>query len=182
MENNGIKKVVATGIGAALFVIIGMLVNIPTPIPNTSIQLQYAVIALLAIVYGPSVGFLSGFIGHALKDAVQYGSPWWTWVLVSGLVGLVIGLLSKKLNIEKGYLTFKEYLLFNGAQISINVLGWGYLAPWADITFYNEPSAKVYLQGLWSAGVNAATIGIGGTILLAVYAANRVKSGSLSKD
>ena len=32
MKNNSIKTVVATGIGAALFIIIGTLVNIPTPI------------------------------------------------------------------------------------------------------------------------------------------------------
>lgn len=31
-----IKQVVAVGIGAALFVVIGMI-NIPTPVPNTSI-------------------------------------------------------------------------------------------------------------------------------------------------
>ena len=101
MKNNSIKTVVATGIGAALFIIVGTLINIPTPIPNTNIQLQYAVIALFAVIYGPTVGFFSGFIGHALKDALQYGSPWWTWVLVSGLIGLAIGLLAKKINIEK---------------------------------------------------------------------------------
>ncbi|MEQ0489446.1 ECF transporter S component, partial [Anaerococcus murdochii] len=48
MKNNSVKIVVATGIGAALFVIIGWLINIPTPIPNTSIQLQYAVLALFS--------------------------------------------------------------------------------------------------------------------------------------
>lgn len=63
MNTNTIKKVVATGIGAALFIIIGMLVNIPTPIPNTNIQLQYAVLALFAVIYGPGVGFFTGFIG-----------------------------------------------------------------------------------------------------------------------
>ena len=92
MQNQSIKKVVAIGIGAALFVIIGMLINIPTPIPNTSIQLQYAVLALFAIIYGPSVGFFTGLIGHALKDAFQSGNPWWTWILVSALIGFVIGL------------------------------------------------------------------------------------------
>ena len=35
MRNNTIRNVVATGIGAALFVVIGMI-NIPTPVPNTS--------------------------------------------------------------------------------------------------------------------------------------------------
>ena len=44
MKNNSIRSVVATGIGAALFVVIGMI-SIPTPVPNTSIQLQYAVLA-----------------------------------------------------------------------------------------------------------------------------------------
>ena len=123
MKNNSIKTVVATGIGAALFIIIGTLINIPTPIPNTNLQLQYAVVALFAVVYGPTVGFFSGFIGHALKDALQYGSPWWTWVLVSGLIGLSIGLVAKKIKIEKGQLTEKDLVWFNSAQILANVVG-----------------------------------------------------------
>ncbi len=49
MKNNSIKTVVATGIGA-LFVVIGLLISIPTFVPNTYIQLQYAVQSLLSIV------------------------------------------------------------------------------------------------------------------------------------
>ena len=158
MTNQSIKTVVATGIGAALFIIIGTLVNIPTPIPNTNIQLQYAVIALFAIIYGPTVGFFSAFIGHALKDALQYGSPWWTWALVSGLIGLAIGLLSKRINIEKNPLTAKDYVLFNVVQILANV------------------------QGFLSAFINSLTIAIGGSLLLAVYSRTRTQSGSLTKD
>ena len=181
MKNNSIKTVVATGIGAALFVIIGILVNIPTAIPNTSIQLQYAVLALFAVIYGPTVGFFSGFIGHALKDALQYGSPWWTWVLVSGLVGLVIGLISRKIDINKGYVTAKDYVIFNATQVVINVLGWGLIAPYADVIIYSEPSNKVYAQGFLSALVNILTVGIGGSLLLALYAKTRTKKGSLTK-
>lgn len=182
MKNNSIKTVVATGIGAALFVIIGILVNIPTAIPNTSIQLQYAVLALFAVIYGPTVGFFSGFIGHALKDALQSGSPWWTWVLVSGLVGLVIGLISRKIDINKGYVTAKDYVIFNVTQVVINVLGWGLIAPYADVIIYSEPSNKVYAQGFLSATVNILTVGIGGSLLLALYAKTRTKKGSLRKD
>lgn len=182
MKNNSIKTVVATGIGAALFVIIGILVNIPTAIPNTSIQLQYAVLALFAVIYGPTVGFFSGFIGHALKDALQYGSPWWTWVLVSGLVGLVIGLISRKIDINKGCVTAKDYVMFNVTQVVINVLGWGLIAPYADVIIYSEPSNKVYAQGFLSATVNILTVGIGGSLLLALYAKTRTKKGSLRKD
>lgn len=182
MKKNSIQTVVATGIGAALFVIIGILINIPTAIPNTSIQLQYAVLALLAVIYGPTVGFFSGFIGHALKDALQYGSPWWTWVLVSGLVGLVIGLVARYLNINKGFVTAKDYVIFNVTQVAINLLGWGAIAPYADIHIYSEPSSKVYAQGLLSATINILTIGIGGSLLLALYAKTRTKKGSLQKD
>ena len=52
MKNNSIRTVVATGIGAALFIIIGMFVNIPI-FGNTSIQLQYAVQALFSVIFGP---------------------------------------------------------------------------------------------------------------------------------
>ena len=182
MKNNSIKTVVATGIGAALFIIVGTLINIPTPIPNTNIQLQYAVIALFAVIYGPTVGFFSGFIGHALKDALQYGSPWWTWVLVSGLVGLAIGLLAKKINIEKSPLTVKDYVWFNAVQIIANVVGWALIAPYGDILIYSEPASKVFAQGILSAAINSLTIAIGGSLLLAVYSKTRTQSGSLTKD
>ena len=56
MKNNSIRTVVATGIGAALFIIIGMFVNIPI-FGNTSIQLQYAVQALFSVIFGPITGF-----------------------------------------------------------------------------------------------------------------------------
>lgn len=182
MKNNSIKTVVATGIGAALFIIVGTLINIPTPIPNTNIQLQYAVIALFAVIYGPTVGFFSGFIGHALKDALQYGSPWWTWVLVSGLIGLAIGLLAKKINIEKSPLTVKDYVWFNAVQIIANIVGWALIAPYGDILIYSEPASKVFAQGILSAAINSLTIAIGGSLLLAVYSKTRTQSGSLTKD
>ena len=48
-NNNSIKPVVAVGIGAALFFVLGRFVAIPSPVPNTNISLQYAVLALLWI-------------------------------------------------------------------------------------------------------------------------------------
>ena len=76
MKNNSIKAVVATGIGAALFVIIGMFINIPL-FANTSIQLQYAVQAFLAVIFGPVVGFFIGLIGHMVKDMFAGYGIWW---------------------------------------------------------------------------------------------------------
>lgn len=182
MKNNTIKNVVATGIGAALFVVIGILVNIPSPVPNTSIQLQYAVQALFAVIYGPVVGGLVGFIGHMVKDMFSGYGIWWTWVIPSGLLGLAIGLLKQRLSIETGLFPKKDILTFNVVQIVANLLVWGLIAPIGDILVYQEPSSKVYTQGLVAGLSNATTIAIGGTLLLAVYAKTRTQSGSLSKD
>ena len=98
------------------------------------------------------------------------------------MIGLAIGLLAKKINIEKGYLTAKDYLWFNVVQVAANIVGWGILAPWGDVAIYHEASNKVYAQGFLSAGVNSLTIAIGGSLLLAAYAKSRTKAGSLSKD
>ena len=177
MKNNSIKTVVATGIGAALFVVIGLVINIPTFVPNTSIQLQYAVQALLSILFGPVVGF----IGHALKDSIQYG-PWWSWILASGVFGLVVGVAKSRLRIQEGIFEGKDILVFNVFQIVANIVSWGIIAPVLDIVIYSEPANKVFVQGLVAGIANSVTVAIAGTILLVVYARTQVKSGSLSKD
>ncbi|MCO4640083.1 putative membrane protein [Streptococcus infantarius subsp. infantarius] len=177
MKNNSIKTVVATGIGAALFVVIGLVINIPTFVPNTSIQLQYAVQALLSILFGPVVGF----IGHALKDSIQYG-PWWSWILASGVFGLVVGVAKSRLRIQEGIFEGKDILVFNVFQIVANIVSWGIIAPVLDIVIYSEPANKIFVQGLVAGIANSVTVAIAGTILLIVYARTQVKSGSLSKD
>ncbi|MGT2716535.1 ECF-type riboflavin transporter substrate-binding protein [Streptococcus respiraculi] len=182
MKNNSIKTVVATGVGAALFVVISLLVNIPVGfIPNTSVQLQYAVQSLLAVLFGPIVGFLVGFIGHALKDSLTY-SPWWSWIFASGVFGLIVGTVKNRLRISEGAFTTKDIVLFNGVQIVANLLVWGVIAPVLDILVYHEPANKVFIQGVVAGSLNAATVAIAGTILLAVYAKTQVQSNSLSKD
>ena len=103
-------------------------------------------------------------------------------VLVSGLIGLAIGLVAKKIKIEKGQLTEKDLVWFNSAQILANVIGWGIIAPYGDILIYSEPASKVFTQGILSAAINSLTIAIGGSLLLAVYSKTRTQSGSLTKD
>ncbi|MBP2622779.1 ECF-type riboflavin transporter substrate-binding protein [Streptococcus oricebi] len=181
MKDNSIKNVVATGIGAALFVVIGMI-SIPTPVPNTSIQLQYALQALFALIFGPLVGLLTGFIGHAVKDALQYGSPWWSWVLASGLFGLFVGLLKNQIQLRQGNFSSKEILKFNLVQFVANALVWLVVAPIGDILIYKEPVNKVFAQGLVATLSNGLTVGVAGTLLLLAYARTQTQTGSLKKD
>lgn len=179
MKKLSVKTVVAIGIGAALFFVLGKI-SIPTPVPNTYISLQYAIEAVFATLFGPIAGLLIGFIGHTLIDATSYG-PWWSWIIASACVGLIIGLIMMKVDINEG-LDTKKIIRFNVAQIIAHLLGWGLIAPCLDILIYSEPIEKLFAQGLTAAVANIITTGVVGTLLLVAYAETIVKRGSLSKE
>ncbi|ARW74520.1 DUF3816 family protein [Lactobacillus johnsonii] len=177
-----VKSVVAIGIGAAIYVILARFTSIPTGIPNTNIEIVYPFLALLATIYGPVVGFSVGFIGHALGDFLMYGQTWWSWVLATAVLGLVIGLYGMRLDLENGVFTTKQMIGFNIVQIIANVVSWLIIAPVGDILIYSEPQNKVFLQGATATITNSISILILGTILLKAYAATKVKKGSLRRD
>ncbi|WP_433746996.1 ECF-type riboflavin transporter substrate-binding protein [Falsibacillus pallidus] len=176
------KTIVAIGVGAAIFVILGRFVSIPSGIPNTTIETSYAFLALMALLFGPLAGALIGLIGHALKDAIFYGSPWWSWVVVSGFVGLFIGLLSKRMNLKDGEFGAKKIISFNIVQAVVQAVGWFLLAPVLDILVYAEPANKVFVQGIVAGLSNIVTVGVLGTLLIAAYSKTRIKSSSLEKE
>ena len=182
MKNTSIKTVVAIGIGAALFFVLGRFVAIPSGVPNTNISLQYAVLGLLAAMYGPVAGGLIGFIGHTLIDLSWGGSPWWSWVIASAFVGVVVGLFAKKIAIEEGTFGKKEVITFAIANVVANVVAWLGIAPVLDILIYAEPANKVFAQGVMAAVVNSLTAVIVGALLAAAYAKTIAKKGSLDKE
>ena len=175
-----IKNIVAIGIGSAVFLVLGRFGSIPTGIPNTNLEVAYAFLALMAIIYGPVSGFLIGFIGHALKDMLFYGTPWFSWVIASAVVGLIVGLSYKFVDLEN--FNKKEILKFNFFQILGNVISWLIIAPTLDILIYSEPSNKVFIQGAFASISNILTIAIIGTSLVLIYSKSLVKKGSLSKE
>lgn len=177
-----IKTIVAIGIGSAVFVILSRFAAIPTPIPNTSIQTAYAFLALMAVVFGPIAGGLIGLIGHALTDAISYGSVWWSWVVVSLFVGLAIGFLTRNIQVEDGVFTKKDIIRFNISQVIAQAIGWFILAPALDVLIYAEPANKVFTQGIVAGISNIITVGVIGTILLTAYAKTRNQSNSLTKE
>ena len=117
MKLLSIKKITAIGIGTALFVVLSYLI-IPIGIPNTSIQPRIAILSFFSIVFGPIVGFSIGILGHALADALQWGSVWWSWVIADGILGLLIGLFYTKFDIENKIFDIKKMILFNTIEIA----------------------------------------------------------------
>lgn len=182
MKKFGIKEVVAIGIGTALFVALTE-VQIPLGfIPNTALQPRAALLAFLAAVFGPIVGGAVGLIGHALGDALFYGSIWWSWVFPDAVFGLLIGLFAAKFAIKDGGFGGKQIALFNGIQVVANLIAWVVVAPVLDILIYAEPADKVFAQGFWACLGNVLIIAVVGTLLGIGYTKIGAKSSSLKKE
>ncbi|HZG57917.1 ECF-type riboflavin transporter substrate-binding protein [Paenibacillus sp.] len=177
-----IKTIVAIGIGSAVFVVLGRFGSLPSGVPNTNIETAYAFLALMAVLFGPAAGLLIGLIGHTLKDAIFYGSPWFSWVIASAIVGLVIGLAANRIALRDGVFGGKEMLRFNLFQVVANAAAWFLIAPTLDIVMYAEPADKVFVQGLVAGAANIVTVGVIGTVLAMLYAKTRTKKGSLTKS
>jgi energy-coupling factor transport system substrate-specific component len=181
-KNFSVKTVVAVAIGAALFFVLGRFVSIPSGIPNTNITLQYAVLGLLAAIYGPVAGGLIGFIGHTLIDLSWGGSPWWSWVIASALVGVVVGMFAKKLKVNEGEFGKKDIIVYVVANVIAHVVAWIGVAPVLDILIYAEPADKVFAQGAMAALVNTLVAVVVGGLLIAAYTKTIAKKGSLGKE
>ena len=182
MKKFSVKSIVAVGIGAALFFVLGRFVAIPSGIPDTNITIQYGILAFIAALFGPIAGVLTGLIGHFFIDFSWGWGVWWSWVIASAFFGFVMGFVAKKLKVEEGEFGGKDIIIFNIAQIIAHLLAWVVIAPVLDILMYQEPANKVFVQGLLSAGINIVATAVVGTLLCFAYAKARPKKGSLKEE
>ena len=164
MKKSPVVTVVAIGIGAALFFVLGRFVAIPSPVPNTNIALQYGLLAFMTALFGPIAGTLIALIGHTLIDFSYGWGIWWSWVIASGVFGL------------------RELIRFNVAHLIAHLVAWGLVAPTLDVMIYAEPANKVFLQGLVGGVANIVTTAVVGTLLCVAYAAAKPKKGSLKEE
>ena len=181
MKNDSVKKVVATGIGAALFFVLARFVAIPSGIPNTNIALQYGVQSVFAVLYGPVVGCLSGFIGHVLCD-MSWGGVWWSWAFGTAVYGLIVGVFAKKININSGNFGKNELITFAIANAIANIVAWPIVAAAGDILIYKEPASLVIAQLAVAAIADFVCAVVIGGLLLYGYSKTIAKTGSLDKE
>ena len=185
MKKISVKTIVAIGIGAALFFVLGRFVSIPSPVPNTNIASQYGLLGFMAALFGPLAGALIGLIGHALIDfswGGSFGGIWWSWVIASAVCGCIMGFGMKKLALDEGRFDKKDILRFNLSQCIANLICWGGVAPALDVLIYHEPTEKLVAQGLMAGIGNTVTTAIIGTLLCLAYAKTRPQKGSLKEE
>ena len=182
MNKFSVKTIVAIGIGAALFFVLGRFVVIPSPVPNVNICVQYGLLAFMAAVYGPIAGALIGFIGHTLIDFSFGWGIWWSWVIASGVFGLLMGMGAKSLKLEDGEMGKKGLIKFNVGQLICHAITWIVVANVLDVLMFQEPLNKILVQSFFSTASNAISTAIVGSLLCVAYAATKTKAGSLTKE
>ena len=182
MKKFGVKSVVASAILAALVFVLLRFVAIPTPFPDTTLSIYAAVISFFSVLFGPIVGFLGGFTGNMLVDLTAGWGVWWSWVFATGLYGLLMGLATKKIDLEDGIFGKKEFIRFAIAVVINCLICWGIVAPVGDVLIYAEPFNLVFVQCLFI-GISGmvSSLVIGG-LLCKAYAASRAQKGSLTKE
>lgn len=175
------KKVVAIGIGAALYSVLSA-VMIPIG-PNTSLRIAVAILTIFGVMFGPLVGFLVGFIGHALNDMLMYGSVWVSWVFLSAIIGLLAGMikLNKDFDLEKGRVT-KNHIILMYVYAVIGMIASAVVAYVGDVYFYGEPADKVMLQIILASLSNFAVTAIVGIPAVLAIAKRNKKNNNLSEE
>ncbi|MGF1755390.1 ECF-type riboflavin transporter substrate-binding protein [Vibrio makurazakiensis] len=180
--NLSAKTVVVIAIGAALYGIGGLpMFGVPV-FANTTLKPAMAVLALFSVLFGPLVGFFVGFIGHWVTDLFAGWGVWLTWVLGSGVVGLVMGLfpIMTKRRLSKGQLPMKDFFLFVLLALAGNVFGYGCSA-FLDTILYAEPFTKVFTQLSIIAAGNTALIAVVGFFILKSVAKRNSQSRNLTE-
>ncbi len=182
MKKLSVKTVVAIGIGAALFFVLGRFVAIPSPVPNTNISIQYGLLAFIAAVFGPIAGALAGLIGHFFIDFSYGWGVWWSWVIASAVFGGLMGFFARNLKLDEGEFDTKSIITFNVGQAISHAISWIVVAPVLDILMFQEPVNKVFLQGITGSIINIITTAIVGTLVCIAYSKAIPKKGSLRKE
>ena len=182
MKKLSVKTIVAIGIGAALFFVLGRFVAIPSPVPNTNISIQYGLLAFIAAVFGPVAGALAGLIGHFFIDFSYGWGVWWSWLIASAVFGCLVGVFTRKLKIDEGEFDKKGIITFNIGQVISHAVAWIVVAPVLDILMYQEPANKVFLQGITGAIINIIATAVVGTLVCIAYSKAIPEKGSLKEE
>ena len=160
------QKIIPMIIGTLLFVLLFIFVRIPSPLPETDIQLAYGISVLYGVLYGPLVSLFVTLLGHIISDLIVFKSLWWSWIIGSAIAGVFAGIPYYTHN-------FKKYPKINVTLYIWNVIGqmfaWLVTAPLLDVVMYQEPKDLSFAQGSIAFGINTITGLLVGVILVNLY-------------
>ncbi len=95
----GTREVVFAALGAALYGVLSFATNM-LALPaagNLAFRPAVCIPMFFGVAFGPWVGFISGFLGNIIGDALSGFGFWLWWDLGNGLMGLIPGLITGSL-------------------------------------------------------------------------------------
>ena len=89
----GTREVVFAALGAALYGVLSFATNmIALPAAgNVALRPAVCIPMFFGVVFGPWVGFISGFLGNIIGDALSGWGFWIWWDIGNGLMGMIPG-------------------------------------------------------------------------------------------
>lgn len=166
------KQVVAMAVGTALYAALTIPFN-ALQIPGVwlvAVRPTVAIPMFFGFVFGPITGFVSGFLGNTIADAVSWGGFFWNWDIGNGLLGAVPAI---------GYYVVKRVDwakargLVSAAVLAVlaSIVGMGFAAATDYIFQIGLSTVDAALFELYTAGATDAVNGLILTpILLYAYA------------
>lgn len=120
----GTRQVVYGAIGAALYGVLSWASNfIPLPAAgNVTFRPAVAVLIFFGVAYGPWVGFLAGFIGNTLGDAISGWGFFWNWSVGNGLMGLVAGLVASQISDFRAQSSIVKAVIYGIIGVAVGML------------------------------------------------------------
>jgi uncharacterized membrane protein len=140
------KRLVQTGLLAAVIAVTTMVVNVPLPGVKGYVNVGDAVVLLSGILLGPAAGAFAGAVGSSLADLLLGYAHWAPWTfIIKGIEGFLAGWLAFRP--QKGS-------TFLGVFAGAGVMVVGYLL--VGMLYYGWAAAVVSLPGdLLQGGVSA---------------------------
>ena len=167
-----IKQLVATAIGASIFFLLARFLSFHV-FGGIFLNLQFAVVAFFAVIFGPTCGLLVGMIGHffvylSLGDGIV-----WSSIIATTSVGLLSGFLFKPGKGDEGEFDGMDIVRFIVGSLIVGIISWGVVKPVCDILFYSYRGRIIFTQGLIMGAGNFVITAIFGSFFILGYSRTR---------
>jgi len=146
------KKMLYTLGAIVAFYMTARYALIPTGVKGVYIFLQYWILVYMAARFGPVSGGLTGFFGHLLFECSKNDSIKWSWIIGSTILGILIGVLVKKYEVDIT-MTSEKGVRMKFAVINIisQLLVWCIIVPILNMTMYHMSFWNAMKRGAFAA-------------------------------
>ena len=147
-----------------------------------AVQPEQVVTALFAMMGGPVVGSLTGFLGYVLARLAFHQVCYWGWAAANLVVGLGIGMYADRYYLPDGDFKGMKVVLFNLIQIISNGCAFLLVYPLSEVLLYEVPIVRGLQTGIGVFMVNSCVVGVGATVIGVIYSGlENVRKKSIKK-